>query len=91
MLIVKIKKKSVLESFEFLLFLLITRVEITTKVSNSKSSNPLTFWVPNIFEAENQNLIMKYEPSDQNFDSFGQNVDFWNSVYLRSLSIFEAQ
>ena len=24
---------------------------------------------------------MKYEPSDQNYDSFGQNVDFWNSVY----------
>ena len=28
---------------------------------------PLTFWVPSIFEASNQNFIMEYEPSDQIF------------------------
>ena len=28
---------------------------------------PLTFWVPDIFQVRNQNLIMKYEPSDQFF------------------------
>ena len=28
---------------------------------------PLTFWVPDIFKAWNQNLVMKYEPSDWYF------------------------
>ena len=44
---------------------LITRVEITTKVSNSELQAPLTFEVPDIFQTWNRNLIMKYGPSNQ--------------------------
>ena len=51
--------------WEKTLAILHTRVEITKKSFELQA--PLTFWVLYIFEASNQNLVMKREPSDKRF------------------------
>ena len=45
---------------------------------------PLTFWVFDIFQVWNQNLIMKYEHSDQNFT-----FKWFNFIVVKNLSDFQ--
>ena len=52
---------------------------------------PLTFWVPERFKAWNQNIIIKYEPSDHNliFKWFNFIVFLmWNVIKLRPIMWF---
>ena len=47
---------------------------------------PLTFWVPDIIQVSNQNIIMKCEPSDQNFCL--QMIQFHSFLKLKWLGTF---